>query len=304
MYAYRIALAAIALATSIGCQGKIVPLSAQAGSTVLIPLGEPNENTGYGGTLAPDYQRGELVYRLGGPTGPELVTRATAAVAPVPNSNASFGLSSKRQVISLVDIPANAPVGTHTLDIVRRRVESGVPVDYPGPVYHGELTILPHELEFEVNGNPEEVVGEPTPFQRWNCTGNPPTCSFANFNPAGALPMPELRLSEEQFVDLRAVQLTIDYPEDVIDVFDVYEVALLQTNHIASVWFEDDAEEGVLHIGAVSSEIPILALGIAYTLDDGAEAILDAGDVVVTIDGAWDSAGEPITGVELTKAIY
>jgi hypothetical protein len=297
-------LCVLAIGTSLACQGKIVPLSAQAGSTIVIPIsGDATGNIGFGGTVQEDYQRGTLVYQLDGPGGFELTTRASGAFSPVPNSAIVTGFNPKRQIVSLVDIPANAPVGTHTLHVKRRRIESGTPVDYTGPVYHGEITILPNELEIDVGGTPVIVEGESTPFQRWNCP-TPSTCAWANVSPVGAIPTPELRLTNGDF-SVGAVELEIEYPADVITVTDVYEVSTFQANHLAVVWFEDDAVNGVLRLGAAATtpDIPILSLGISYTLDDGAEAILDLEDVDVTVENVWDLEGAPISAT-FDKDIY
>src|SRR5262245_54574068 len=138
------------------CQGQTLPLSAQAGSTSAIPL--PNTATtgaggviGYGSSVVDDLQRGELAFRLDGTSGFELVTRGTTALSPVPASSmardGSFAFAPPAQVFVMLDIPANAPLGTHSLSIIRRRIENGVPVEYPGPSYAGQIAILPASLQ-------------------------------------------------------------------------------------------------------------------------------------------------------------
>lgn len=61
----------VGFAATIGCQGRIAPPSAQAGSTVVIPLdgGPFGDEFGYDGEISEDYQRGTLVYQLDGPGG-------------------------------------------------------------------------------------------------------------------------------------------------------------------------------------------------------------------------------------------
>ena len=298
-----LAMGIAVLSIVLGCQGKVLPLSAQAGSTILIPLTGEGENVGYGGTAGEDYQRGTLVYQLDGPGGFELATRASSAVVPVASASAGLGFEPKRQVVSLVDIPTNAPVGTHTLHVKRRRIESGTPVDYTGPDYHGEITILPNEVEFEVSGTPVTSVGAPTPFERWNC--DTPPCVWTNVDVESAIPMPELRLAYESLeTPLAAVELEVAYPAEVINVFDVYALPNISINHSAVLWYDDDAENGVLRIGAsMVSPYPVVEIGISFHLDQGATAILDPDEVVVTVEGAWDSDGSPISAT-FAKGIF
>lgn len=301
----RIVASALACALALGCQGKVLPLSAQAGSTVLIPLSNPAGNVGYGGTLQPDYQLGTLVYQLDGPGGYELVTRASTRVMAPPSaplmSDELFGL--KEQVISLVDIPEGAPPGTHALHVVRRRVQNGVPVDEPGPAYEGEITILPHEITFDVGGSPYTSVGAPTPFERWACDGSGQNCdwSYAAEQVGWAVPRPVLWLDLGSAVS--ALELTIQYPAAVIDVADVFEPPQLFATHMASVWFHDSPAAGTLEIGATSATRPFYAIGVAFGLDDGAAAVLDPAAVTVTVEGAWDADGLPVALSTITKSI-
>jgi len=121
----------------------------------MVPLAAelPSDQIGYGGAHYIDYQRGQLVYRLDGPTGMELTTLGTSAVIAAPNAEAATTLFwFERQIFSLVDLPANAPVGTHTLHVTRRRIEGGVPVETAGPSYPGEITILPNQLTVPLPG--------------------------------------------------------------------------------------------------------------------------------------------------------
>jgi hypothetical protein len=298
-----LAIGVAVLSMMFGCQGPVLPLSAQAGSTVLIPLTGDGDNLGYGGTAGEDYQRGTLVYQLDGPGGFELMTRASSAVAPVANATVGLGFAAKRQIVSLVDIPANAPLGRHTLHVKRRRLESGLPVDYTGPEYNGEITILPNEVEFEVGGTPVTSVGAPTPFERWNC--DDPPCEWSTVNVGGAIPMPEIRLVYEDLVEVvAAVELEVEYPADVIDVIDVYAMPNLSVNHPGVVWFDDDAENGVLRIGASMTSIyPLIQFGISFSLEDGATEILDTDDVDVTVENAWDSNGDAIS-ISFVKGIF
>ena len=93
-----------------GCQMRPVPLSAQAGSTIALPLDWLRTPAAHGGTEYDDPQRGELVFALGAPVeqgGLELTTRVTLALAgsvvelalaaPATGTTAlSYGLSADR----------------------------------------------------------------------------------------------------------------------------------------------------------------------------------------------------------------
>ncbi|MCI0636440.1 MAG: hypothetical protein L0206_21360 [Actinobacteria bacterium] len=291
---------ALAACSVPACQGRIAPLSAQQGSTILIPLmGDPApEVVGYGGTLQEDYQRGTLVYQLDGPGGEELVTRASSAVLPSPSAAITRDQPRpKSQIVSLVDIPEKAPLGTHTLHVVRRRIEGGEPVDYPGPAYNGPLTILPQSLIIDVDGTPVEVFGETTPFERWDGTGWVDATDDVPF----AIPRPELRITLAN--NVRAVELRVDYDPSVVDVVDAFEPPVLFTSRLATVWYQDD-EAGTVRVSAVAPSTAFFRVSLVYTLVDGASAILDPADVDVTIEGAWDQNGSPITTSVVSKTIY
>lgn len=297
-------LGVLGFVASIGCQGRIVPLTAQRLSSVLIPLNAESATAaiGYGGTLVEDYQRGTLIYRLDSPTGPALVTRATGqALLPPSAPLLQNPLFPRRQIVSLVDIPEDAPLGTHTLHVVRRRIEGGVPVDYPAPAYAGTLTIMPKQITFDVNGSPLTVTGAPTPFEKYSCLG--PSCAWSDATDQvrEALPLPELRIRLSAAVS--ALELEVSYPADVIEVVDLYEPPGQRMSHLARVWYED-APLGSLQIGAVAGLTSFQTLALAFSLVDGASAILDPADVTVTIAGAWNESGAPVSVSVLSKNIY
>lgn len=294
----------IGFVLSIGCQGRIAPLAAQQGSTVVIPLNAEGEvpEFGYGGTVAEDYQRGTLIYRLGGPTGPELVTRASGQALLPPNAkHQSIPFFPRRQIVSVVDIPDDAPLGTHTIDVVRRRLEGGTPVDYPGPSYAGELTILPEEITFTVNGSPQTVTGAPTPFENYVCLLGSCGWSDATQGIRNALPLPELRIRLSAAVS--ALELEVQYPTDVIEVFDLYEPPGEPLVHPARVWYSE-SPAGSLQIGAVADVLPLQTIALAFSLVDGEAEILDAEDVTVTVVGAWDEDGDPLSVSVTSKTIF
>jgi hypothetical protein len=287
------------------CQGKIVPLSAQAGSTVFVPLQgtlDPNA-VGYGGTEVVDYQRGELIYQLDGPGGFELTTRATGSALPWPGAPLATGYlgANPAQVLSLVDIPANAPLGTHDLHLVRRRIENGVPVDYPGPDYNGQITILPNEIVVPLpGGGNETVTGMPTPFQAWVCTGN---CSFVDIGPDFQIvvPDPELRIQLSQ--DVWAVELEITYPESVISIASAFETPWVRSAQLARTWIQPGAP-GTVFVSAVAGSDKFRRISVAFTLVDGASAILDPNSVGVVILKASDQNGQAVSPTVFSKKIF
>lgn len=265
----------------------------------MIPLGPelPSEQIGYGGAHYTDYQRGQLVYRLDGPTGPELVTRGTSAVIAAPNAEAAeTPFWFERQIFSLVDIPTTAPTGTHTLHVTRRRIEGVVPVESPGPSYAGQLTILPSSLTIPLPGGGTQVVtGAPTPLEFYGCGQF--GCSWTDVSAAvpQGVPRPELRLTLSAAVS--AVELTVTYPASVIDVVDVLEPPYMMSNHLAAVWRSDtvNGSQGTLRLGAVSGTAQIQRLSVIFVLDNGAAAILDPNAVGITVDRAWNASGQPIS---------
>jgi hypothetical protein len=285
------------LPAMIACTGHPVPLSAQAGSTIVIPLRGVNDTTliGYGGSLVTDHQRGELVFRLDGPTGLELITRGTSAVTAAQTTHGAragtFGGSV--QAIALVDIPANAPVGTHTLHVTRRTIEGGNPVEYSFPAYPGEIQILPNE----VTAGSETVIGTPTPFEA-NVLGN--WIDESELLP-DVTPDPQLRLALNPAVS--ALEMTVTYPAAGADVIDVVEPVLLRANNLASVWF-DEPVAGTVHIKAVAQTGQFARVALVFSLDDGAAAVLDPASVSVTITKAFNQSGSPITPTVTSKTIF
>lgn len=298
-----VGLAALILALA-ACQGRPVPLAAQAGSTVVIPLQGLTSTTvvGYGGETLEDFQRGTLVFRLDGPSGMELLTRGTSAVAAAPTTAAARGelLATPLEVVALVDIPAGAPEGPHTLYVTRRRIENGAPVEYAFPGYSGTLTILPEHV---VAGGQTET-GARTPFEAYSC--GPLGCGFGDVSTSlpGVIPEPELRVRLNLAVS--AVELTLSYPSDVIEVRDVLEPPVgLRVNELASVWHVelDPENPGTLSVKAVAGALPFTTLSLVFGLLDGGAAILDPNDIGVSVQKAFNASGSPLTVSVASKTI-
>ena len=161
----RILLLGISLLVAgVACHGRPFPLSAQAGSTIVIPMTDTENSAlgpfGLGGSDYDDPQRGSLVVHLGSATGFALETRlAFIAAPPVESQVGPWGGGFGRSLLLVVDIPTDAPLGVHDLYIVNERTVDGVAeaVDVtPAPL---TIAILPNT----VNAGGENVVGEPTP---------------------------------------------------------------------------------------------------------------------------------------------
>src|SRR5262245_27152442 len=157
----RQAVATLLLVTAgiLGCQTRPIPLSAQRGSTVVLPLSWGTGLFGYGGTEYTDYQRGKMVFRLDGAAGFELTTRFSTIAAPSPRAILGTSGSAGGQVISLVDIPLAAPLGTHSVFVARNQGGS----DYPF-TYGGQLKILPES----VTAGSETITGQSTPREAFS----------------------------------------------------------------------------------------------------------------------------------------
>jgi hypothetical protein len=174
-----VALAAgLTLVGLAGCEMRMIPLSAQAGSTVAIALGDASvENTagygyGYGGDPSDpsaiiDYQRGQMVFKLSDPvvggcpaTGPCYIPAraASAAVGAESTAAARDGANAGREIVVILDIPPDVEPGTYDLELFRRLLaEDGVSPTIEEPVltlgsYWGfpiqrQITVLPHQLD-------------------------------------------------------------------------------------------------------------------------------------------------------------
>lgn len=296
-----LALVTVALALA-GCQGRPVGMTAQQGSSVVIPLSDATnpDAAAYGGTTAPDYQRGTLIFRLDGPTGMELVTRAATVVTPASSSKASkdgLNFVVPRQIMVLVDVPTNAPLGAHSLHVVRRRVEGGVPVEYPGPGYAGQLTVLPNQID--VGGT--LVTGQSTPFHYYGGGWWP----IGNASIANVLPRPELQLAI--YPEVHSIELQVDYPAGVIDVQDSFQTIhnTVPINERGVVWHDDDGVGRVVISGAATTPgRAIDQLSLVFTLDNGATAILDPEDVTLTVLEATDADGAPVSATAEVLGVF
>jgi hypothetical protein len=305
--ATRLGYIALLFVLFVACQGRPSTLAIQAGGSVMIPVQSTlNLTVGFGGKLYDDYQRGGLIYQLDGPGGFELDTRVSFLAMPGVNtsvSNLTFPLSPPEQVVSLVDIPDNAPLGTHSLHVLSRRIEGGVEVDSPAPVaYAGTITILPPSIQVTGPSGLETVVGTPTPFESYACIlGN---CGWSNLDEfiADVVPKPAIVINLN--ADVYAADVRLNYPTATINVLDAYEPIRSHNavNKRAVVWLQDTPGQATVRAAAQSSTTPFRFLAISFDLDDGLNQILQTSNLSLTVLEATNANGQTIT-VNPTLAI-
>ena len=181
------------------CEMKVLPLSAQAGSTIAVPLGDATflDTFGYGGDpddpgAVIDYQRGQLFLRLDTDLDPtngaqcpdppcELFARAVSAVVGAESTFAAIsGANAGRQVVGIFDIPPDTLPGTYGLILYRRNLDEDGLGGYTeeelqltgssaGNPVHRKLMILPNGLD------PDDPFN-PTTWAACGGAGEPPAC--------------------------------------------------------------------------------------------------------------------------------
>jgi hypothetical protein len=282
-----------------GCAAYPIPLSAQAGSTIVIPL-TAGEGTmiGFGGTAYTDYQRGTMIYKLDG-AGMELTTRFSIAAEPhAASQTATVGqvFAYSPQIFSIVDIPANAPEGTHTLGVYRRLPSGGS--DLAGPAYSPTIKILPNVVPLTGGGS---VQGMPTPALQANCSGG------CGIDLSQAIPRPRIVIYLQGQTwgtdNIAAFEMNLTYPASVIDIVDAYEVGDFSRayNDTATVWTKDIAT-GTAHIVGIAhpdalddgAVLGYWNLEVSFNLDNGAANVLLQNQLQATVTAAYDIDGNPV----------
>ena len=275
---------------AVACSGQPVSLSAQAGSTIAIPIGgETVENgkLGYGGQVLatgdpPKYddQRGELVVTLQDEADPSrqfrLVTQAVVNAYPDPGS--PVGIANIvaveeappvaiSQALAIVDIPsptADPPgptPGPYKI-LVSRRVRSSAaePPAYqpltPSPLYSAmnyQLTIL-------------DGAGTPTPLR--GGTSGYDVDAKSGIRSLYPYPRIPLRLPLAGGVTPSAAHMVVAYSPAKISVKSVFENLHLGRGSMMS--FSDDPASGMLTIDLINGD-PLSAardLSIAFELEN------------------------------------
>lgn len=285
-------LALVAAAAALACQGSPIALSAQKGSTVILPIGgiweEDEGQIGFGSDIYEDPQRGDLIIKLDDENGPELVTRAvTALAAPLASQQGiEAPLTGKTdQIIVIADIPNTneITVGPHGFFIVRRL--GGV--DYPGPSYAGEIQILPESITTSAG----IVDGTSTPFAAIG--GNDLGSTLKN-----VVPDPQLifRTTNAAF----AAEFEVTYPSTEVDILDVTEAILAEspvgvsTSHRAMTWWRE-VTPGRLAVGIVSPERRIRGVSVVFKLKATATQPIAASAAQIENARSYNANGNLIT---------
>jgi hypothetical protein len=287
----------------LACHGRPVPTSAQAGSTIAIPLASTETaglgglaKLGFGGTDYDDPQRGSLAVYLDSQGGFKLTTRlALLGAPPVESPLGPSGGAIGRNLVLVVDVPANAPVGVHNLVVVNERMVDGVAqntVVTPAPL---SLAILPNQ----VVANGQIVVGTPTPSTFFVTPGELPFDDGTTNTLELAVPPPSFGLTVStangqvppggagRFVAYAKIDLS--YPRDTIDIVRV--VAVDPAKQL--VWWEDDHVGGLrAYVLTQSTVVPtgIGALRVVFALDQPTDT-LDLAEISVSAFEARDQTG-------------
>jgi hypothetical protein len=304
----RLALLALLLAGGEACHGPALPLSAQQGSTVLVPIGGNwagiDTVIGYGGAgwngqTIVDHQRGEMLLRVDSATGTALVTRATTTLIGHPASRHArdgdtLSQTSGFQHAVIADIPLSVSVGTHDL-YLSRQPPSGPEI--PISKLNARLEVLPNSVATSQG----TIVGAPTPFEGWPCYSCSNHASVVE-DLRYLVPDPQLEIVLD--TEVWAVELEILYPASVIDVVDVVQVPRhtpgnpQHTTQAAAVtWFEDDTVGRATASAASKYDATFKHLSVVFTLDDGPSQALSESAVTVNVLAAYDGQGAVIPGV-------
>jgi hypothetical protein len=258
MHRTLVALSLFGLAALLGaCMGQPVGLSAQRGSTIAIPL--QGDGTfvataplGYGGSEYADVQRGELVFQLDGPGGFELTTRL-AMETDISRRLFTIHALTARQIFVMVDIPTDAPLGTHSLYLVNRLDGVDTPVV---PSYEGQIKILPESIEVALaGGGTETITGAPTPLQFFSSDG------WAPIDPSWPIPMPsfEVKLNKVRGANgsgdgrrASAMEAQLTYPDPRVNILRVVPLAPDKDHY----WITDTAGTATIRgVGLTASPI-------------------------------------------------
>jgi len=298
----RLFLLVLALGALGGCTSRVLPLSAQAGSTVTIAVGGDatlGDFLAYGGAwlaaagLADD-QRGELLFVLVAPGGAERALRTlfVTRAFPDPASDAALenqvdpalpvaiGLS---QVLAVLEIPADTPPGRYRVDARRRRrAPGGGFVSLPAPLIATELDVLPASVG-AVTGRPN-LPEFAVDTGRVDLTARIPR----------VVPNPKLVL---QFADRKpaAAHLVLSYPRDKLAIRGVFEEQ--HTGRRSIVSWRHDTARGELAIDLVDPGESVSALGVAFRLlDPAARGLAAPDDFRIARADLYDARGAVAAG--------
>ena len=283
------------ISAALACQGNIAPMVARAGTTIIIPLSgsitDAFASSGipfaYGGQNYTDHQRGGLVFYLVDYLGEHrLVTRACSSVVAHPSTGNARGETytypAGVQFIAVVDIPAGIPSSVYDIEVYHQFPGVEPPQPVVGAYYAGQLEVIYDDTE------------NFTPLQAY---------AGGWFNVSGqvytAIPDPEVRfrLNPKPW----AVELSVTYPPDVINVVDALPSLVGRgMNHGGVVWYADN--NGEVAISAAAEIKAIDSLSLVFKLDNPeVEGILSTGQLGWSVVAAYDQNGVPMSGVTVSS---
>jgi hypothetical protein len=298
-------------ATAVGCIGSPVSLTAQRGSSILVPVhlydaaqtdvqvgfGRPAQPGGTGAAFAAwvDSQRGELEFFVddGQQSGEVFLLRATSASSP--NLASSFARTSASlaasQVGALLDVPIDAPLGQQTL---RYRNKNA-----PGTVATvGDIWVLPNQVllcEASACGAPPGTpvaAGAPTPFVIDGTLNITTALRKTVPDPHLILTFPEQAHAVELFV-------WFDEPEHA-DIIDAFEFRTDRSTDLA--WTTIAQAGNTYRVKAVAThDSGIDALAIVFKLT-GTSAV-SADELNVLTVKARDEFGDEIEGFDEASGV-
>lgn len=289
-------LGLVAMSLLLACSGASVPLSAQKGSTILIPIGgmldEDDGLIGFGSQLYEDRQRGALVFKLDGPSGAELSTRVVTALAgPLASAHgiaSPFGYRTDL-LVAMVDIP-NTPAiteGTHGLYIVRRL--GGI--DHAGPAYDHQISILPASII----AGAETIVGAPTPLE---ALGLDISTVVKN-----AVPDPQALFAVHIGPPVHALEIDVTFPSSLVNIKDVTEAAIgngtgyfdgVSESHRAHSWHKT-LSAGRLAVSMLSPDRPLRGISVVFALKAAATGPVPPSAFAIENVRAYGPNGDAIT---------
>lgn len=337
MAAHRLVGPLLALAVAAtACTGKPVSLSAQAGSTIVVPLGVGAKgqgtlslvHVGYAGTKFSDPQRGGLYLELE-QTGERLDTRMAFLTEPVSDSGlAGFKTTVGRTLMLVVDIPDTVSHGVFDLELWHERTDPETGQTHTnkalGIDYYGTLAILPPSIDVDVTGQGdiETIEGAQTPHLYATGRTGVPYDNYA-FQPENAVPLPSFGIEVREAGDparpptdpwVSYAKIEVTYPSDQIDVVDV----LLSEPLRGQVWYRDEPVKNLLTIEAIafspvepSDTVPQLGtaglqmspLRVVFDLDDATQWVLDLSEVDADLKEATDETGADLMVARPLSAI-
>jgi hypothetical protein len=295
---------------AVHCAYEPVPLAAQAGTTILLPLtGEwlDGEFIGYESEVTRrsglhDDQRGELLFTLreaAQPGGTEraLVNRWVTRVYPDPASALAMndGASSGQlgQVLALLDVPAGTPPGHYVIEVSRRRRLGGLGTSHETLPAGGPglppIEVLPAEID-PSSGQPIEKFTSYLPL-----VGGSATSPFVEL-----YPQPKLVVRFDW--PPAAARLSLRYPTAKVRILGVVED--LHSSSGSIVRWHDSDPPGELTIDLVDPDRTTRAIAVVFDLiAPFATGPADVSDFDVVSSRLYGDAGELLPLAAIPSAI-